>query len=143
MKTCIIYLGFYNDQATGSTFRGFESRQVQDILLFSQTFRQTLAPTQRTGVLYEEVNRSGCDVGHSPSSSAEVKNGWSYTTYSPICLHGVDRNNFTFLFCPGFVLGLQFNTSRSASGRETLSQVTRYNGHGIIKYFKTHCTSTR
>jgi len=29
--------------------------------------------------------------------SAEVKNEWSYTTAYPIYLHGVDRDNFTFV----------------------------------------------
>jgi len=27
-------------------------------------------------------------------SSAEVKNGWSYTSTPPVCLNGVDRANF-------------------------------------------------
>jgi len=30
-------------------------------------------------------------------SSAEVKNEWSCTTAHPICLHGMDRDNFTFV----------------------------------------------
>jgi len=38
----------------------------------------------------------GRDIDHSPSSSAEVKNEWSYTSTSPICLHGMDRENFNF-----------------------------------------------
>jgi hypothetical protein len=29
-------------------------------------------------------------------SSADVKNEWSYTSTPPICLLGVDRDNFTF-----------------------------------------------
>jgi hypothetical protein len=33
-----------------------------------------------TGVLYSEVKWPGREVNHSPSSSAEVKNVWSYTS---------------------------------------------------------------
>jgi hypothetical protein len=29
--------------------------------------------------------------------SADVKNMWSYTSFLPICVHGMDRNNFTFI----------------------------------------------
>ena len=36
-----------------------------------------------------EVNWPECDVNHSPSSSAEVKDA------VPMCLHGVDRKNLT------------------------------------------------
>jgi len=31
----------------------------------------------------------GGKADHSPPSSAEVKNAWSYTSTNPICLHGV------------------------------------------------------
>jgi hypothetical protein len=33
---------------------------------------------------------------HSSLSSAEVKNEWSYTSKSPIRLHGMDKDNFAF-----------------------------------------------
>jgi hypothetical protein len=36
------------------------------------------------------------EVDHSSSSSAEVKNEWNYLS-TPVCLYGVDRDNFTFL----------------------------------------------
>jgi hypothetical protein len=32
---------------------------------------------------------AGAEDDHSPPSSAEVKNGWSYTSTPPIRLHGV------------------------------------------------------
>jgi hypothetical protein len=35
------------------------------------------------------VKRPGREVDHSPPSSAEVKNAWSYTSTPPIRLHGV------------------------------------------------------
>jgi hypothetical protein len=46
----------------------------------------------------------GREVNHSPLSSAEVKNEWSCTSTPPICLPGVDMENFAF-----FHLGVQFN----------------------------------
>ena len=39
------------------------------------------------------------EVGHSPSFRFGVKNEWSYKSTPPICLHEVDRDNLTFLFC--------------------------------------------
>jgi hypothetical protein len=36
----------------------------------------------------------GHDVNHSPPSSPEVKNEWSYTFAPPLYLHGMDRDNF-------------------------------------------------
>jgi hypothetical protein len=35
------------------------------------------------------VKRPGREADHSPPSSAEVKNAWSYTSTAPIRLHGV------------------------------------------------------
>ena len=35
------------------------------------------------------------EVDHPPSSSAEVKDEWSYTSSPPVCLHDVDRKGFT------------------------------------------------
>jgi hypothetical protein len=43
------------------------------------------------------VKQQGREVNHSPPSSAEVKNEWSYTSTLPTCLHGVDRENFNFV----------------------------------------------
>jgi hypothetical protein len=38
-----------------------------------------------------------CEVNNSHQSGAEVKNEWSYTSISPIRVHGVERDNFTFI----------------------------------------------
>ena len=40
------------------------------------------------------VNRTGREAVHLPSSSAEVKNEWSYNCTPPIRLHGTDRDIF-------------------------------------------------
>jgi hypothetical protein len=42
-----------------------------------------------TGTLSLGVKRPGSEADHSPPSSAEVKTAWSYTSTSPIRLHGV------------------------------------------------------
>jgi len=45
--------------------------------------------------LVSGVKLPGCEVNHSPSAIAEVKNEWSYTSTPPIWLHGVDMENFS------------------------------------------------
>jgi hypothetical protein len=47
--------------------------------------------------LFLGVKRPGCEVNQSPSSSAEVKIEWNYTSTVLICLHSVDRETFTFV----------------------------------------------
>jgi hypothetical protein len=42
-----------------------------------------------TGGSFPGVKRPGREADHSPPSSAEVKNTWSYTSTPPIRLHGV------------------------------------------------------
>jgi len=42
-----------------------------------------------TGGSFSEVKRPGRESDHSPTSSAEVKNAWSYISSLPIRLHGV------------------------------------------------------
>jgi hypothetical protein len=70
------------------------SRWGLGIFLFTTASRTALGPTQPPikwvpGALSLGVNRSGREADHSPPSSAEVKNAWSYTSTPPIRLHGV------------------------------------------------------
>ena len=44
------------------------------------------------------VKRPGLEVDHSSPSTAEVMNEWRYTSNHPTCLHGVDGDNFTFIY---------------------------------------------
>jgi hypothetical protein len=46
---------------------------------------------------FPAVKRLGHEVNHSSPSNDEVKQEWSYTSSPPIRLHGVDRENFTFV----------------------------------------------
>jgi len=48
------------------------------------------------GFFLSGVKRPGRDVDHSSSWNADAKNEWSLTLVSPVCLHGMDRDNFTF-----------------------------------------------
>jgi hypothetical protein len=43
------------------------------------------------------VKRPMREFSHAPPSSAEVKNEWSYTSIPPVCLHSMDRANFTYI----------------------------------------------
>jgi hypothetical protein len=80
---------------------GFEFRKVQEIfsLLRNVQTGGGAYPTSysmRTVVLPRQKKRRRRVVEHSPSSSAEVRNEWSYTSTAFIFLHGVDRDNFVF-----------------------------------------------
>jgi hypothetical protein len=64
---------------------GFESRQRPGIFFFTTASRPALGPTQPPvqlvpGALSLGVKRPGREHDHSPPSSAEVKNAWSYTS---------------------------------------------------------------
>jgi hypothetical protein len=48
------------------------------------------------GLHPREIKRQGRDASHSLPSSAEVKNEWSYTSTSSLCLYIVYRDAFTF-----------------------------------------------
>jgi hypothetical protein len=62
------------------------------IFLCTTASRTALGPTQPPiqwvpGILSLGVKRPGREADHSPPSSAEVKNAWSYTSAPPIRLH--------------------------------------------------------
>jgi hypothetical protein len=61
----------------------FESRQGIGIFLLTTVSRPALGPTQSPihwvpGALSLGIKRPGCEADHSPPSSAELKNSWSY-----------------------------------------------------------------
>lgn len=43
------------------------------------------------------VKQSGREVDHWPPSSAKIKNEQRYTSAPPVCFHGMERYNFTFI----------------------------------------------
>jgi hypothetical protein len=84
---------------------GFDSRWRLGIILFTTASRTALGPTQPPiqwvpGAFSLGVKRPGREADHSPLSSAEVKNAWSYTStpqyvFRAWCLVK-HRDNFTF-----------------------------------------------
>jgi hypothetical protein len=82
--------------------QGFESQQGLGIFLLTTACRPVLRPTQPPirwvpGALSLGVKRPRCEADHSPPSSAEVKNAWSYTpSWRGAQLK--QRDNFTFTF---------------------------------------------
>jgi hypothetical protein len=86
---------------------GVQIPEQLGISFFTTTARPALRPTQPPlqwvpGALSPEGRRPGRETDHSPPSSAEVKNEWSYTSTPRIRLHGVvlsyekHRDNFMF-----------------------------------------------
>jgi hypothetical protein len=75
--------------------QGFESRRELGIFLFTTASRPALGPTQPPikwvpGAFSLGIKQPGRETDHSPPSSAEVKNAWSYTSTHPVCLNGVE-----------------------------------------------------
>jgi hypothetical protein len=70
--------------------------------------------------------RSERGADHSPTSSAQVKNEWSYTSTHRVCVHGVVRNSFTFTFTQehGFVFIV--NTSENEESEYPMRNITLY-----------------
>lgn len=60
-----------------------------------QGVRQCLLKGQAT--ISPDVKRSRREADLSPPSSAEIKNEWGYTSASPVCFRGVDRDVFSSL----------------------------------------------
>jgi hypothetical protein len=71
---------------------GFEFHQGQEVFCPPKLSRATLAScSMGNGVL-----SAGCEIGLSPPSSAEFKNGWNYTYFPPLYLCGMYRDDFIF-----------------------------------------------
>jgi hypothetical protein len=73
---------------------GFDSRQGLGICPFITASRTALGPTQPPIQWVPEalslgLKRSGREADESPSSGAEVRNEWIYTSNPPIRIHGV------------------------------------------------------
>jgi len=86
-------------------------------LLFSKTPTPAPTPTQphiqRAPGSFPGVKWPGSQIDHSPPSSVKVKNWRSYTSDPSIWLHGVDREDFTFLCICSFVVQYRANVTRS------------------------------
>jgi hypothetical protein len=78
--------------------------KARETFLISETSRPDLGPTKLSVQWYHgifsKVKRLGREVDHLPQSGAEVKNEWSCTPASIICLRGVESDEFTFTHIP-------------------------------------------
>lgn len=63
---------------------------------FSLSSKPTLGPTKPTLQCIPGIERPGREADHLPSS-AEVKNGWNYTSTHPVLLHGGLQSDLYFL----------------------------------------------
>jgi hypothetical protein len=87
---------------------GFDSRREQRVFLFATASRPALGHIQPTnsvpGTLSSGVELWGSETDHSPTSSAEVKNAWSYTSTPSYVfmtwylVKHTDKFTFTFTF---------------------------------------------
>jgi hypothetical protein len=59
------------------------------------SFLQNVTTGPGSQVLFLGVRWLGHEADHSPTPSNELKNEWSCTS-TPVCLHGIKRDNFTF-----------------------------------------------
>jgi len=77
---------------------GFESRKKQEIFLSTTVPDRLYGPpslfSSRYRVLSLDEKQSGREINHSFSSSAEVKNEWSFICAPLIRLHALDRKLF-------------------------------------------------
>jgi hypothetical protein len=117
---------------------GFESRHVRErgfspdrLWGFNQPPIQLVPrfslPGRRGG-----VKRPRREFSHSPPSNADVKNGWSYTPVSPVCLRGVKSENFTFAVY--VVACCFFSHSRKHSAENLLLEHERW--VFMLSYFR-------
>jgi len=85
LKKFLVKLNFLKradmfDQVMGQRFSCFQSAQ--------NSFVAFPASCLWYRGLYLEM-QSGCEASYTPSSIADIKNAWSYTSTSPLCLYGM------------------------------------------------------
>lgn len=73
------------------------------------------------------LKRREREVYHSSPSITEVKNEWVHTSDSPVCLHGVDKDNSTFIFLPCY-------SSNHKTGIQSAAGKTGVTGKWQIKW---------
>jgi len=81
----------------------------QGICLSSQRSR----PAPGAYITPYAVGTPGCEADISPLCNAEGKNEWSYTSTPPLCLQGMDRENFTFTLYKLWRSGNIFKTAET------------------------------
>jgi hypothetical protein len=95
---------WYVDYVTRCTIRGSNSSRKIEIFIFSELPRPAMGPPSfllnEYRAYFSAVKRAGCVEYHSPPSTAQIKNEWSYSSTPNIRLHSVYRYNIhIFPFC--------------------------------------------
>jgi hypothetical protein len=90
----------YSDYATGWAIWGLSPGMVKRVFSFpKRPDNLWIRPSPLFSGYWDSfpgLKRPGCEVDHSPLSTAGVKNEWRYSPASPVCLNGVDRGNSSF-----------------------------------------------
>jgi len=92
-------VGIVTTPRAGRTGGGVQIATWARNFLASQTSGSSLGPTQAAvwwppGASFPGSKTDGHQADHSSQFIAEVKNEWGWTYTSPICLHGVRKENF-------------------------------------------------
>jgi hypothetical protein len=95
--------------------QGFESQQDPNIYHFSETSRLALEPSQPPT---QWVKQLRLKADHSSPSSTKVNNEKRYTS-TPVCLHGMFRDNFSVFPLPKYNISCKFirQTAKYLLGR--------------------------
>ena len=96
-EKCDVIPWSVHDYATGWTFYDSDSLWATDFLLLRHFKTGSGVHPDSHSIVYQ-CSHSESEVDHSSSSSAEVKNKWSYTSAFPTFLHDVDREKLNCTF---------------------------------------------
>ena len=91
-----VWISRYNEKAIGLTVWDSTPGRSKRFSCFPKAYPACCSIRYRC-FFFAGVKRPGLEADHCPPSSAEV-NEWSYTSAPFLCLHGVDRDSFTFTF---------------------------------------------
>lgn len=89
------WLSRYSDWFTDWAIRASSHGRGKRIFCSAEREERPWGPPSLLFKAYRDsspgVRRPGCEIAHIPSCSAEVRNGCSYTSTSPVCIYGVDK----------------------------------------------------
>ena len=116
---------WYVDYATRYTIRYSNSSRKAEIFILSKAPRPAMGPSSfllnEYRAYFSAVKRVGPAEYHSPPSSVQIKNAWSYSSTPNIRLLSMDRYNFNILpFCKAGFCDRYVFTSNSDSSLQNL-----------------------
>jgi hypothetical protein len=97
------------------------------------------------GALTQGIRRPGREADHSPSSSTEVKNAWSYTSTPSVLLHGVvlvkQRDSVAFYLNLHYLvlhyknMFIRFLTGKPVAGHKAAVFWVRYLKDDVVRLY--------